>query len=114
MERALIVREPWVNQILDGFKIWELRSKPTKVRGTIGIIEQGTGLIVGQVDLIDSLKPFKDEEQMRYTHSLHCVDDIELVKKWRYTWKLENAKRYEKPIPYKHPKGAVTWVRIAH
>ena len=29
-----------------------------------------------------------------------------------YAWIISNAKKYEKPIPYKHPMGAVIWVNI--
>lgn len=28
------------------------------------------------------------------------------------TWVLDNAKRYDTPIPYVHPKGAVIWVNL--
>ena len=48
MDRALIVRQPWIDLILSGEKTWEMRSRPTNVRGRIGLIEQGTGLIVGE------------------------------------------------------------------
>ncbi|GAF99913.1 unnamed protein product, partial [marine sediment metagenome] len=29
-----------------------------------------------------------------------------------YAWVLEKAKRYDEPIPYTHPLGAVIWVKL--
>ena len=31
--------------------------------------------------------------------------------KKNYAWPLSDAKRLEKPVPYKHPQGAVKWVK---
>ncbi len=114
MERALIVRQPWVDLILSGKKTWEMRSKPTKVRGLIGLIEQGTGLIVGECNIVES-DPIKlDAIEYGFYYCNHRVDDYGLLEKWCYAWELEGAKRYDQPMHYKHPKGAVTWVRISH
>ncbi|MDX2349767.1 MAG: ASCH domain-containing protein [Porticoccus sp.] len=111
MNRALIVRQPWIDMILSGQKCWEMRSRPTNIRGRIGLIEQGTGLIVGEVDLIDSLDALTHLGRV-CCFDYHRVDDPELLKKWKHPWLMQNARRYEKPIPYSHPKGAVTWVKI--
>lgn len=46
-----------------------------------------------------------------YKH-LHQVDDLEKLDKWKYPWCIEDAKRYDRPMPYKHPQGAVIWVNI--
>lgn len=32
--------------------------------------------------------------------------------KWCWAWVLENAIRYDTPIPYEHPQGAVIWVSL--
>ena len=29
-----------------------------------------------------------------------------------FAWVVKNARRLERPIPYKHPSGAVIWVRL--
>ncbi|ELN6870696.1 hypothetical protein AB0485_004011 [Vibrio parahaemolyticus] len=50
--------------ILAGLKVWEMRSTKTKIRGTIALIEQGTGLIVGLANLTDSLEPLSHAELM--------------------------------------------------
>lgn len=112
MERALIVRQPWVDLILSGEKTWEMRSRPTNVRGRIGIIEQGTGLVVGEVSITGVIKNISRDTAFMQKNR-HRVDDLELLRKWNTAWILSGAKRYKEPLPYDHPNGAVTWVRIA-
>lgn len=116
MERALIIRQPWLNLILDGKKTWEMRSRPTKVRGKIGLIEQGTGLIVGEAYLDDCPFSLLEDTPERFNQNLykyaHQIDDLEMLKKWHYPWVLRGVKRYKKALKYKHPQGAVTWVKL--
>src|SRR5574344_220635 len=35
--RVLAVRQPYASSIIDGHKIWEMRSRPTNIRERIGI-----------------------------------------------------------------------------
>jgi hypothetical protein len=37
-EQAIIIDEPWLSKILAGNKAWEMRSRPTNIRGPIGLI----------------------------------------------------------------------------
>lgn len=108
--RALIIRKPWLDLILSGQKTWEMRSRNTNITGWIGLIEQGTGLIVGRVFLTGCYTPSLIE--IIQNHSKHRVVDLSLLKKWRVAWQLERAERFDIPIRYSHPKGAVTWVKI--
>lgn len=109
--RALIVRQPWIELILSGVKIWEMRSARTNIRGRVGMIEQGTGLIVGEVDLVDSIDPLTlITHQMHYDK--HRIENYEKLLDWSFPWVLENAERYKKPVRYKHPQGAVIWVNL--
>jgi len=111
LNRALIVKKPWIDLILSGEKTWEMRSRKTHLTGWIGLIEQGAGLIVGKAFLTGGwLKPSKQE--LIDNHSRHLVDDAFLLEYWCYAWTLEQAERFEIPIPYKHPRGAVIWVKI--
>lgn len=110
MERALIVRQPWVGLILSGQKTWEMRSSPTKVRGEIGLIEQGTGMIVGSVFLQNSVLP--SDVELANNYQKHRVLDDKLFLKWPYAWILSDAKRFDEPAPYEHPMGAVIWVKL--
>ena len=109
--RGLIIRQPWIGLILIGEKIWEMRSRPTKIRGRIALIEQGTGLIVGECEIVSSGKALQEWEKESYK-SLHKVEDLSLLEKWCYPWEIGSVKKYKTPFSYNHPKGAVTWVNI--
>ena len=110
--RALIIKRPWISMILTGAKTWEMRSSQTHIRGRIGLIEQGTSLIVGEVDLVDSL-PKINKEKFNCAWGMHKISsEFEIVEKWSYPWVLENAEWYNKPIHYNHPQGAVIWVNL--
>lgn len=111
MEKALIIKKPWIDLILSGQKTWEMRSRKTHFSGWIGLIEQGSGLIVGKAFLTCGTRKPSDQELIE-NHSKHLVNDMALLKKWCYSWELEKAERFENPIGYKHPNGAVTWVKI--
>ena len=112
LERALIVEGFWIELILSGLKTWEMRTDMTSVRGRIGLIEKGKGLIVGEVDLIDSLPPLLPRDYFYYICRHRITKRDGAADKWRYPWVLKNAKRYDKPVPYFHPQGAVIWVRL--
>lgn len=110
IERALIIKKEWLDKIFDEGKVWELRTTQTSIRGRIGLIESGSGLIVGEVNLIGcSVRKIpKSKDLIKY----HKVEDLELLDKWKWAWFLYDARRYEKPIPYEHPRGAVVWVKL--
>lgn len=110
-DRALIVADPWIGKILSGEKTWEMRSAPTKIRGRVGLIRKGSGLIVGSVEIIDVLPPL-DRNAAMVTKNLHKVADVELLEKWKYPWVLKNVVEFETPLEYEHPRGAVVWVKI--
>ena len=110
MDRALIIKKEWLDKIFNEGKIWEMRTTRTKIRGKVGLIESGSGLIVGEANIIGcSLNPIKPDLSF---FDFHKVKDIELSKKWKYAWVLDNPIKYNNPIPYKHPKGAVIWVKF--
>jgi hypothetical protein len=108
--KALIVNKEWLNKIFDEGKIWEMRTTKTKITGRIGLIEKGTGLVVGEVELVGcSLLPIpKDKRFIKY----HKINNLDLLDKWKWAWILNDAKRYEIPKKYTHPIGAVIWVNL--
>ena len=118
MKRALIVKAPYAELIVSGKKIMEMRSQHTKIRERVGIIQQGTGKIIGSVEIIDSVSYAHNTEPLKneFLQQLHCLknDDLHLLDKWCVGWHLMNAIKYENPQPYQHPKGAITWVRLTH
>ncbi len=110
--RALIIKKHWLDLILSGEKTWEIRGSNTNVREKIGLIESGSGMVVGECELIDSIK--LDNDLFEKNKDKHCIDSSlhDISYKTPHVWILKNAKRYDKPIPYKHPQGAVIWVKL--
>ncbi|REE01127.1 hypothetical protein [Marinoscillum furvescens] len=110
MERALIIKKVWLDKIFDEGKVWEMRSSRTQITGKIGLIESGSGLILGEAELTgcSQLPIPKDKGLIKYHH----IEDLDMLDKWKYAWFLSRARRFHKPIPYHHPPGAVIWVRL--
>jgi hypothetical protein len=113
--KGLIIDTPHIDRILAGEKIWEMRSSQTKVRGTIALIRKGSGQIVGLADLMDSLGPFTPD-QMLENQLKHRISNERLadpkVAKWNNAWVMSNVARLTRPVPYRHPSGAVIWVNL--
>jgi hypothetical protein len=115
LDRLLVVAQPWADLLVEGDKTWELRTTSTKVRGPVGIAAKGTGTVVGAVDLVDVHGPFSRTEIAPFEH-LHRVPASSVSTyggpKGLYAWEMANAVRFETPVPYTHPQGAVIWVRL--
>lgn len=114
-DRTLLVKEPWVDDLIFGFKTWEPRRTSTEVRGIVGLTPSGSGEIAGHAELIDVHGPFTAEE-LRSHRSHHMVDDAFLDEyasdKPLYAWEFTNARRYDRPLDYEQPPGAVIWVKL--
>lgn len=109
---ALIIRKPWIDLILDGKKTWEIRSSNTHIRGEIELIQSSSGLVIGKCELVDSIQ--LDLKTYQSSSDKHCImEELDkLPYKKTYAWAIRNPIRYEKPRPYKHPSGAVIWVKL--
>jgi hypothetical protein len=114
-ERTLLVREPWVSMLLDGYKTWELRRSSTKVRGPVGLTPSGSGEIAGSARLGDVHGPFAAAELIAH-RELHRVDseflDDYAAGKQLFAWEFHHPQWFEPPGPYEHPQGAVIWVKL--
>lgn len=114
--KGLVIRHPWIDLILSGRKTWEMRSKPTSIRGEIALIRAGSGLVCGVATLVDCLPPLSLEE-LRATTSFHAIPDSELEEAykggWNTPWVLQDVNRLDPPVPYEHPPGAVVWVNLS-
>lgn len=110
MNKGLIIKSRWLDKIFNHGKRWEMRSTRTNNGGLIGLIESGSGCIVGEAMLAGCHEV--SESVARESFHYHQVEDLELLNKWRFAWRLCNVKKYDKPIPYKHPQGALIWVNL--
>lgn len=109
--KALIIKQPWIDYILEGKKSWEIRGGRTYIRDKIELIQSGSGLVVGSCELIDckelTLEDYKNNVDK---HNIQDIDSLPYKK--TYAWIITNAKRYETPRRYKHPNGAIIWVNL--
>lgn len=112
--RGLIIRNPHLEKILRDDKIWEIRGRRTKVRGRIALILGGSGTIVGEADLVDCLGPISLARLRREAGKAggRAQDFPQLLYEETYAWVLANVRRYRRPKPYRHPRGAVIWVTL--
>jgi len=112
--RGLVVRSPWIEKILHGEKTWEIRGRNTKIRGLIGLIKSGSGQVVGTCELKDVIEIFtlKDMQKSPKKHRIPLKNLKRLPYKHTFAWVIANARPLKKPIPYKHPRGAVIWVKL--
>ncbi|MBD5468895.1 MAG: ASCH domain-containing protein [Lachnospiraceae bacterium] len=112
MDKAFIVKEHWGNLILDGEKPWEIRGTSTQIRGRVGVVFSGTGMIQGSVEVVGSSLLLKEDFELfrKYHHVPGNFEELPYEKP--HIWYLKDAIRFVKPVPYQHPRGAVIWVNI--
>lgn len=114
--RGLLVRDPYATQILNGEKIWEIRGKPTQIRGPVVIIKSGSGCAFGTVKLVRVLGPLDLDDLVRAPElpqgEREEFQRLGLPYTKTYAYVFSNPKWFKEPIPYRHPSGAVTWVRL--
>jgi|GEM_PF-850078 len=110
--KGLIIKKPWIDMILDGTKIWEIRGTSCNIRGRIALIESGTGEIKGTVILANSF-PLTEEAFKSECIKHRIPQESGITYKKPYVWEMHTPTRYAKPVPYKHPQGAVIWVNLS-
>lgn len=109
--KGLIIKEPYIDQILEGKKKWEIRGSNTNIRGRIALIKSGTKKIFGEVTLVDSFE-ISLEQYSQYYLNMYGVIKNQLPYKRTYAWVLEEPLLYDKPLDYNHPLGAIIWVNL--
>ena len=119
--KVLTVKEPWASLIINGYKKHEFRSWKTKYRGKILIhagmtlekdeakrfeeynLEYYKGAIIGEATITDCiLVDTKFNEDLRKINPLVYAKSNHVE---TYAWKLENIKKYDKPIYIKGKLG---------
>ena len=119
--KALTIKEPWASLIINGYKKYEFRSWKTHYRGKILIhtgqkiekkmlprfqkynVKYTEGAIIGEAELVDCI--LVDEN---FQNKLRKIDETIYARSnhiEKYAWKLENVKKYDKPIYMKGKLG---------
>jgi hypothetical protein len=111
--RGLIIQSQHLTEILAGRKIWEIRGSRTHIRGTIGLIESGTGNVVGLCELVDCIGPLTLGEMRKHV-SKHRIPLSHLRTreghyKKIFAWVLKKPRRLKHPVPYRHKPGVIIW-----
>ena len=111
--KGLIIKSPYIDDILSGIKKWELRGQSTNYRGTIMLLKSGTQTALGTVDIVD-VKELTLEEynNWNYRNDNDILRADRLPYENTYAYVLKNPKKFDQPKPYNHPAGAVTWVQL--
>jgi hypothetical protein len=112
--RGLIIKKKWLDLILSGDKIWEIRSTNTSLIGKkIALIESGSGLIKGTTYIIGTY-PFTVQLWRAFPacHQIPRWSDVRYSDPW--IWCLNDTVTLPEPIPYNHPSGAVIWVDLTN
>ena len=77
----------------------------------IQLAESGSGLLRGQARITDCLRI--DLDDMAKHTEKHCIVDLAHVTYPKiYAWVLKDVKKHAVPKPYKHPHGAIAWVKL--
>lgn len=113
-DRALLIRSPHIGKVLAGSKTWEIRSRSTNVRGRIALIQSKSGLILGTCEIVEVIGPLRYSEYRDNARKWGGkASDVGRSDHLRhYAWVLRKAKRFRTPVPYRHPSGAIIWVRL--
>ena len=119
---ALLIRSPFIDMILDRKKnqkrkTWEIRGSRTKKCGRIGLIQSGSGTIIGVANLKGFEGPLTRNKFVANASKMG-VKKSDLAAGLPYSsrtfaWVLSGAKRLRVPVRYKHPSGAVIWVKLS-
>jgi hypothetical protein len=111
--RGLIINGEPINDILAGRKSWEIRGRITHIREVIGLIQKGTGTVVGLCELVDCIGPLSLTE-MRQNVRKHCIPLRRLRSRKEhyetiYAWVLKNPLSLKQPFGYRHKPGVIIW-----
>ena len=111
---GLIIKEKWLNLILDDKKTFEIRGHSTKkLNEPIYLLESGSKKIRGTCEIIAS-HPITKDNWDKYKKKA-CLDmNFEELSEWYstpYAWELAFVEPVTPDTYYAHPKGAVIWVK---
>lgn len=109
--KALLVRIPYSSRLITGVKTWELRSRPTHIRGIVGVVESGTSCIWGFIDILGCREV--TPSILRECEDKHTVSRLDLeafpYTQW-FAWQVGSSWKLKEPIPIVRRKGQVIWI----
>jgi hypothetical protein len=114
VREGLLIRSPFIDQILAGKKTWEIRGSRTHKRGRIALIRSGSGQIVGTCEIVECIGPLSLADLNRHARKTGDKPGDWKSKPYPrpFAWVLRKAKRLRRPRPYRHPYGAIAWVKL--
>ena len=83
---GLVIKEFWLNKSFDEEKDWELRGSKTSKRGKILLIQSGSGMIMGECNLIACME--LDAADFTNSKNHHKIQTKELPYEKTYAWVL--------------------------
>ena len=119
--KVLTIKEPWATLIIEGYKKYEFRSWKTNYRGKILIhtsksleknmmerfkeydFNYNCGYIIGEAEIVDCI--LVDQKLNDYLRKINSLVYDKNNKVEKFAWKLENVKKYDKPILCKGKLG---------
>ncbi|MBS0641540.1 MAG: ASCH domain-containing protein [Proteobacteria bacterium] len=117
IQRAFFLQPRWASLVLSGAKNWELRSRRCRFRETVGIIETGSGVIVGVCKIVGCHGPLTEEEldatQSRHRTSREDRERPAGKRPYRFAWELQDVVSLPQPVPYNHVPGSQGWATIS-
>lgn len=109
-DHALVVKAPFAQLIISGAKKWEVRTRNTHLRGRVSIALSGSQTLLGEVTIVGSVRM---TISMIENYEMHRIKNLEAVPQNDFwAWVLQHPCPYPVPIPYNHPSGAISWVRL--
>lgn len=109
---CLIIKKKFLDKILRGEKTWEIRGSKTTKKGIIGLIESGSGKVIATANLVQCHGPFSVEDLKKHNDKTQIENEFNITYSKIYAWELSDVKPLNTPQPYKHPQGAIIWVKV--
>ena len=111
---ALLIRRPSIDFIIGGKQTWDVRGSQTTIRGRIALVPRGSGTVTGICDIVECLGPLTQDQFRNNAEKAALLKQDARLGRFAHTfaWVLANPHRLIKPVPYRHPSGANTWVKL--
>lgn len=108
--KVISIKQPWASLIINGYKKYEFRTWKTKYRGRLLIhaskvvdkkalerfkylnLEYPTGVIIGEVELVDCIEMNEGLATPLYNKDKRVYQNV--LQHEGYAWKLSNIQKY--------------------